>query len=263
MRKRVRHLFSLMALVSVLASVAYAADIVVVDDANTRAFFGFHGSSMFADQPEQLWDETVDWAVGGAGPDNVVVLLFTFDGTLSDTKAANTDAIGFYNLLTGQGYTVQIDNQLDFATRTDYGGFDLAVFPNFGYSDATAPPADNVIAAALPFITMEPAQTDELNIGTGVTVFSGTLSEAVVVDNDHVITDYDALNHEIYELGEIITMANIGGGPDPHNVPTDGITTSGNGRVLIGQVPEPATMVLLATGLLFGAARLRRRKQGG
>ena len=229
-----------------------AADIVVVNDEDMTAFFGFYGSSLFADQPEQLWDDTVAWAVGGANPNDTDVLLFTYDGTVSDADPNNVDAIGFRSLLMTAGYVVSVDSRLDFAARTDYSGFDLVIFPNFGYTDANAPPADNMIAAALPFITMEPAHGDELNLGTGVTVFSGTLSQALVVDNDHVITD-------VYGLYEIIIMANTGGGGSPNNVPTDGITTSGDGRVLIGEVPEPASVALLAIGAAFGLARLRRR----
>jgi len=231
---------------------AGAADLLVVDDSHLRAFFGFYGSSQFADQPEKLWDDTVRWAVGGATPSETHVLLFTFDGTLSDNNPANTDAIGFNNLLVAAGYQVEVDSRLDFATRTSYADFELAVFPNFAYSDAGAPPADNVIASAIPFITMEPGQTDELMIGTGVTVFSGTLTQALVVDNNHVITD-------AYGLGDVILMVNIG--PPAHDVPTDGITRSGRGRVLIGEVPEPGTAILLTLGALIGAAGLRRRRK--
>ena len=233
-----------------------AADIVVVDDCGMTAFFGFHGSSLFADQPELVWDDTVAWAVANADPSDTEVLLFTFDGTLSDANAANVNPIGFYNLLTSAGYLVSIDNQLDFATRTDYTGFDLVVFPNFAYADVNAPPADNVITAAVPFITMEPAHSDELGIGTGVTVFSGTVDEALVVDNGHAITDE-------YGLGEIIILANLGAEGFPNDVPTDTIMTSGGGRVLIGVVPEPASIVLITIGTALGVLRLRRRRGRG
>jgi hypothetical protein len=98
---------------------------------------------------------------------------------------------------------------------------------------------------------MEPAQTDELNVGTGLTVFSGTVNSAMVVDNLHAITAG-------FGLGQVIAMAETNAPPqDWVYVPTDGITKAGVGRVLIGQVPEPGTAVLLMTGFLFGVRRLR------
>jgi len=236
-----------------LMGVAYAADLLVVDDEQWTAFFGFYGSTYFADQPEKLFSDTVSWAIGGANPADTAVLLFTYDGTLSDGNPANVDAIGFFNLLSTGGFSPVVDSRLNFATRTDYDNIDLVIFPNFDYSDASAPSPANVIAAGLPFITMEPAHTDELNIGTGVTVFSGTVTHGLVVDNDHVITDE-------YALWESIPMANAGAEWAVNDVPTDGITTSGDGRVLIGEVPEPASIILLTTAALFGAAGLRRRK---
>jgi len=256
MFKRVTAAFVGILVMVCLLGEAEASDIVVVDDCGMTAFFGFYGSSLFADQPEILWDDTVAWAVGNATPSDTEVLLFTFDGTLSDANPANVNAIGFFNLLTSAGYSVSIDNQLNFATRTSYSAFDLAIFPNFGYSDANAPPADNVIGAGIPFITMEPAHSDELGIGTGVTVFSGTVDRGFVVDNDHAITDE-------YGLGEIIFMANAGAPGFANDVPTDTIETAGDGRVLIGIVPEPTSMALIAIGTAFGVLRLRRRRARG
>lgn len=234
-----------------LSGRAEGAALLVVDDDSMSAFFGFYGSALFADQPEKLWDDTVAWAAGGSDPDNTDVLLFTYDGTLT-AGPENVNAVGFYNLLISAGYNVQVDSRLDFAMRTDYTGFELVVFPNFGYTDAGAPSPDNCIAGGLPFITMEPGHTDDLNLGTGVTVFSGTVDQGLVVDNDHVVTDD-------YGLYDVIWMANLGAPGYAHDVPTDGITVDGNGRVLIGQVPEPASLALLAIGALFGAAHRRRR----
>jgi len=230
---------------------AGAADIVVVDDNAHSVFWGYYGAAAFADQPEKLWDDTVAWAVSNAVPDCTTILLYTDDGTVDDTPG-NLNPIAFRNLLTTAGYHVTVDNQLNFAGRTDYTGFDLIIFPNFGTTDAGAPSPANAIASVLPFITMEPAHSDDLGLGTGVTVFSGTLTYGVVVDNDHQITN-------VYGLGEIILLdQNSAPGAPLSPVPTDGITS--DGHVLIGDIPEPATAVLVAAGVLLGRRRLRRRR---
>jgi len=233
-------------------STAQAADIVVVDDNARSVFWGYYGAAAFADQPEDLWDDTVAWAVANAIPDCTNILLYTFDGTTSDTAPQNTHSIAFYNLLTTAGYHVAVDNQLNFATRTDYTGIDLIIFGNFGYADAAAPNPANAIGSGLPFITMEPGHSDDLGIGTGVTVFSGTLNYGFVVDNDHPITD-------VYGLGDIILLdQNSSPGAPLFDVPTDGITS--DGRILIGDIPEPATALLVVLGLMLGRGRLRRRR---
>ena len=233
-----------------------AADIVVVDDTAITAFWGYYGAANFADQPEKLWDDTVSWAVGGATPSTVDVLLYTYDGTVSDANAQNIHSIAFYNLLTTAGYSVTVDDRADFAARTDYTGFEMIVFGNLGYSDAGAPDPTNAIGAGLPFITMEPGHSDDLGIGTGVTVFSGTLNYGFVVDNNHVITDD-------YGLYDTILLDQDHAPGILFDVPTDGIELliDGTGRVLIGDVPEPATAVLLTIGSLFGVSRFRRRRQ--
>ncbi len=241
------------ALMVAAAGVTDASDIVVVDDGSMSAFFGFYGSSSFADQPAALFDDTVAWAVGGSAPGSTTVLLFTYDGTVSDVNPENIDSIGFRSLLMTAGYSVVVDVRANFASRTDYTGINLVIFGNFDYSDALAPSAVNVISAAVPFITMEPGQTDELSLGTGATIFSGTVDRGLVVDNGHTITNSHA-------LGQVIIMAQNGAPGYPYDIPTDTINSSGNGRELIGVVPEPATMTLLGVGGLLTIAWRKRRR---
>ena len=244
--KRLKKVTTATILMGLLAGIASAADIVVVDDENLHAYYGLYGSAAYADQPRKLFADVVAWAVDGESPDCVTVLLYTYDGTLNDDPN-NINSLGFYNLLIGSGYTVLIDHQSNVATRTDYSNIDLVIYPNLDDRSAA-----NVIASELPFITMEPGQTDELNIGGGAATFSGTVNEVLVVDNDHVVTDD-------YDLGQIIPLAQNGAPQFPFDVPTETINTSGDGHVLIGQVPEPATMALILTGVLAGAAYRRRR----
>jgi len=88
-----------------------------------------------------------------------------------------------------------------------------------------------------------------------VTVFSGTLTYGYVVDNAHIITDD-------YGLHETILLDQDHAPGIVFHVPTDAITSDDGGRVLIGDIPEPATAALLVFG--GGAAvlgRLRRRKR--
>ena len=68
------------------------------------------------------------------------------------------------------------------------------------------------------------------------------------VDNGHAITNE-------FGLGEDIPLAQEGFPGITFDIPTDGIDTSGTGRVRIGVVPEPATVVRLASGATVAPQR--------
>lgn len=246
--------FTILLAVSVvcLATTVYGAGIVVVDCNTTvhRAYFGFYGSQYFADQPAKLFDDTVKWAVSSANPNSTTVLLFTDNGTVNDYPA-NRYAIGFYDLLRTSGYNVLLDSRLKFAQRTNYSGINLVIYPNF--DDRRA---DNVLTANIPFISMEPGQSNEMNIGTGVafTYPGGAVNRALVVDNGIQITN-------VYMNGQIIPMAYNGMPGTLYDIPTEGITIAGRGRILVGEVPEPATMTLVGAAALALLGLRRRRNR--
>ena len=216
--------------------------VLVVDDVDTYAFVGWHGSYEFPSTLSQPWTiflDVVSWATGGGIPADTEILLFTADGTNDPDNTGNLDAGTFYNRLVAEGYDPDVADQVDIGTMTDFSAYDLVIYPNLDDRSAA-----NVVNDGVAFITMEPGQTDEMNIGTGVSVFDDWAQTFTVVDNTHVTTD---------TLGAGLLFFD-------NAVRTEAIDAAGNGHVLITvAVPEPGTLMLLAGGF-SGLACLRRRR---
>ncbi|GEM_PF-4720785 len=237
--RTVKRWFAAVAVVAVmmtcgLASADPIGGVLVVDTDNDLAFVGWHGAFEFPTTDGQAWTLFLDVVGVGTGevePSNVDILLFTVDGTFNPDHAGNLDAGTIYNRLTGEGYNVSVANQVDILTMTDYTAYDLVIYPNLDDRSAAT-----VVASGVPFITMEPGQTDEMNIGTGVSVFSGWAQTFYVVED-----------------GSSLAFDNA--------VRTEAIEASGNGQVIVSlnAVPEPGTMMLVLGGF-SGLAWLRRRK---
>lgn len=212
--------------------------VLVVDNDSSFAFVGWYGADKFPTSNGQAWTiflNTVRWAIG-EGND---ILLFTADGTSNPDNAGNLEPGIIYNRLNAEGFSVDVANQADIVTLTDYSNWDLVIYPNLDDNSAV-----NMVGAQVAFITMQPGQTDEINIGTGVAVLSGDAQFFQVVDNAHPATSD-------LSLGSL-------GFDNP--VPTQSIQASGNGHVLIGNevVPEPATLLLMGSGVLGLLARRKR-----
>ena len=128
-----------------------------------------------------------------------------------------------------EGYHVTVANQTAITTMTDFSAYDLVMYPNLDDRSAA-----NVVASGVHFITMEPGQTDEMGIGTGVSTYSGWAQEFQITQGGTLVFD--------------------------NAVRTEAIEAAGNGEVLESlPVPEPMTMTLVLGGMM-GFAWLRRRK---
>ena len=207
--------------------------VLVADSDNGYAFVGWYGAYEFPTTEGQTWTillDVIKVGTSNADPTLTDILLFTADGSNDPDNPGNLDAGTIYNRLIAEGYKVTTADQADILTMNDYSLYDLVFYPNLDDHSAL-----NVVHAGIPFITMEPGQTGEMNIGTGVSTFNGW---AQIFHDD--MTD------------DTLVFDNA--------VRTEAITAAGNGVVYVSlSVPEPGTLTLLASGL-SGLAWLRRRR---
>ncbi len=103
--------------------------VLVVDDTNSYAYVGWHGSFEFPStlgQPWSIFLDVVSWATSGGIPADTEILLFTADGTPNPDHVGNLDAGTFYNRLVAEGYDPAVADQTDIATMTDFSALALA-----------------------------------------------------------------------------------------------------------------------------------------
>jgi hypothetical protein len=100
-------------------------DILIVDKIKPQAFFGWYRTSQMTSPGWDVFQRTVNWVTNNSLPEETNVILFTYDGNLTD------DGLASFMHLYNAGYKVrEIHSQYDIVTlpSTYYDNFDLAVY---------------------------------------------------------------------------------------------------------------------------------------
>ena len=174
-------------------------DILIIDDTNKLAFFGWYRATQMPDTGWELLKRTIDWADGGKPPAQTKIVFFTYDGTVTPDYL-NRDAAEVYDHLTNVwGYdstNIEVRFQGEAATlpSSHYNAFDLVIYWNtYGY-DST-----NIVNSGVPFITVSTMQAGEMGIGTGDTTFHDCRKTFYVVDTTYYPTVTYPLGHLTFE----------------------------------------------------------------
>jgi|LGVE01.1.fsa_nt_gb hypothetical protein len=204
---------------SVTIESSTAKDILIVHETKPLVYFGWYRTSQMTDPGWDLYQRAIDWADGGSAPANTDVILFTYNGTL-DPATDSEDSLAVYNYLISAGYNVvEIHHQQDIENLPSsyYSSFDLAIYAHVYPRDAT-----NIVNSGIPFISASVGETDEMEIGTGMSTMHEDRDEFYVVNNTHYIT-------QPYPLGSLTFT-------DP--MWTDASEAAGSGIALVvGDLP--------------------------
>ncbi|MFX0121704.1 MAG: hypothetical protein ACFE9A_20100, partial [Candidatus Hodarchaeota archaeon] len=134
-------------------------DILIINDPNKQAYFGWYKPTSFSFTIWELLNRTVLWASSYSSPNETKVVFFR--------DSLDTDAIGVYEWLISGGYLAE-NIELHPTADTEilhsnyYDDSDLVIYWNtYGYNST------NIVISAVPFITVSAMQTDEMGIGSG------------------------------------------------------------------------------------------------
>ncbi|MFX1249697.1 MAG: hypothetical protein ACFFBQ_20060, partial [Promethearchaeota archaeon] len=195
-------------------------DILIINDPNKQAYFGWYKPTSFSFTIWELLNRTVLWASSYSSPNETKVVFFR--------DSLDTDAIGVYEWLISGGYLAE---NIELHPTADaeilhsnyYDDSDLVIYWNtYGYNST------NIVISAVPFITVSAMQTDEMGIGSGSLTKRDANDTFYIVNNKYYPT-------ENYPLGPIIF-------DDSYNY--EATEASADGKVLIqAEVESVATQV--------------------
>ncbi|MFW9992315.1 MAG: hypothetical protein ACFFD4_09735 [Candidatus Odinarchaeota archaeon] len=173
-----------------LSSENTSKDVLIIDDPNKLAFFGWYKPTTFSTTIWELLNNTVLWASSYSPPNETTIVFFR--------EPSDAYSVEVYDwLINNGGYLVEnilLHPVSDAASLpvNYYVDSDLVIYWNTTDYDST-----NIVNSKVPFITVSAMQTDEMGIGTGNTTMSATNDMFYIVNNDYYPT-------ESYPLGELL-----------------------------------------------------------
>jgi hypothetical protein len=185
-------------------------DVLVINEAHQRAFFGWYEASQMSPTAWDLLNRTIRWAAGDVLPNETRIVFFSnllpFD-----------DAAIVYGWLVSSGYDEFLIDHLNQSESEQYSAsfyddYDLVVYWHRTPSNAT-----NIILSKTPFISVSAGQTDEMGLGTGVATLQASNDTFHIVNVNYYPT-------YTYPWGPVVF---------PNPVGFDAVETAGAGRVLI------------------------------
>ena len=193
----------------------------------------------------------------------VVVLATIAFGLLSSTAMANTITVSPSPIITGGGpytwsYSVTLDGNSqisngDFFTIFDFAGY-VAASQNApaGWTPSTS--NTGVCPAAAPFPTLCAAVDDPAITNLTWTRTGGTIAGAGFAGGTVALGNFTAQSIFNVPVNDFFTSQD-----DDLQTGTMNEGAGGNTNVPIAPVPEPASLLLLGSGLVAAAARARRK----
>ncbi|MFX0091408.1 MAG: dockerin type I domain-containing protein [Candidatus Hodarchaeota archaeon] len=152
-------------------------DVLIINDPQKYAYFGWYRPTQFSITIWDLLNRTVLWA-SSYTLSNETKIVFFRDPT-------DTYAVEVYNWLTNGGYRVENiilhpTSDAELLTSDYYNDYDLVIYwKTYGY-DST-----NIVNSIIPFITVSAMQTDEMGIGSGIATISDFDDTFHIVNNDY------------------------------------------------------------------------------
>lgn len=166
---------------SVIASAETEKAVLIINDPQKYAFFGWYRPTQFATEILNLLNSTILWASSHMDTNEVNIVFYNDPG---DSYAAFVQ-----DWLVGGGYLLENINNQTAANIEEfepdyYADIDLVIYwSTFGYDSM------NVINSNVPFITVSVVQTEEMGIGNGIVTASGTNDTFHVVNNGYYPTE--------------------------------------------------------------------------
>ncbi len=164
-----------------VASLETEKAVVIINDPNKYAFFGWYRPTTFAIEMLNLLNRTIQWASSHMSPDEVNIVFYNNPGDSYAEFVRDWLVEGGY--LTGN-----INNQ----TAANIEEFDPDYYLDTDlviYWSTIDYMSTNVINANVPFITVSVVQTEEMGIGNGIVTASGTNDTFHIVNNGYYPTE--------------------------------------------------------------------------
>ena len=141
-------------------------------------------------KPPVGWDllkRTMMWAVSDMLPNETIIYLFTQDGSLD--PELNPDGRAVYDKLIYWGYNwsniwIGPLTHIIALPSEFYDSINLVIYAGADDHNST-----KVVNSGVPFITFAPGQTDEMEIGTGITTADSYQDNFYVVSNNYYPTN--------------------------------------------------------------------------
>jgi hypothetical protein len=166
---------------STVASLETEKAVLIINDPNKYAFFGWYRPTQFANEILNLLNGTILWASSYMNPSEVNIVFFNNPG---DSYAAFVR-----DWLIGGGYLPEnINNQtsanIEEFNPDYYLDTDLVIYWSTIDYEST-----NVVDSNVPFITVSVVQAEEMGIGNGMLTTSGTNDTFYIVNNGYYPTE--------------------------------------------------------------------------